>query len=346
VTLGRYAPLPGKYSDGLSRVIGQMLKLDSRSRPSADMLLKNPDVLSKLQLDETSTSFGQQASQDQHQQQALSLISTIKVPQVMRKLNSQLPKPCYPDVRPNSPTSWTVAEQKNKRLEVVEQEKQDKIQQQQQLRAARKAAPLPPVPSIPLPTMAGILESAPGPLGSGKENAGGSLYPLPTGRSSEGGSVNTEVGSKKHRPLGAAAGVAAGGYVPAPPPPPAVAGLIADHYARRPFAPAAPGHNRANIMPSHRSAAAVADGQENASCAPTGVSKLGYNKQAAYYPSSLDPINSYMTPAAAAAPMEPAAPPAIPSVAYAPNQQYAHQHQPSRPPQRLQYHHHNYNRVW
>ncbi len=59
VTLGRYAALPGKYSDGLSRVIGQMLKLDSRSRPSADMLLKSSDVLPMMQLDETSTSFGQ-----------------------------------------------------------------------------------------------------------------------------------------------------------------------------------------------------------------------------------------------------------------------------------------------
>jgi len=39
------------------------------------------------------------------------LMETIKVPQNLRKLSDALPKPCYPDVRPNSPTAWTVAEQ-------------------------------------------------------------------------------------------------------------------------------------------------------------------------------------------------------------------------------------------
>lgn len=33
----------------------------------------------------------------------------------LRRLGGVLPKPCYPDVRPNSPSSWTVAEQEKQR---------------------------------------------------------------------------------------------------------------------------------------------------------------------------------------------------------------------------------------
>eukprot|EP00601_Ochromonadales_sp_CCMP2298_P000851 CAMPEP_0173168290 /NCGR_PEP_ID=MMETSP1141-20130122/63_1 /TAXON_ID=483371 /ORGANISM="non described non described, Strain CCMP2298" /LENGTH=314 /DNA_ID=CAMNT_0014089983 /DNA_START=114 /DNA_END=1053 /DNA_ORIENTATION=+ len=95
VTLGRYAPLPGKYSDSLSRVVGQMLKLDPRTRPGADALLRCGDITSKLQLDETHTSFGNNDKDSEKE-----MIGTIKVPQQLRQLNSALPKPCYPDVRP------------------------------------------------------------------------------------------------------------------------------------------------------------------------------------------------------------------------------------------------------
>jgi hypothetical protein len=44
-------------------------------------------------------------------------METIKVPMGnnLRKLGTVLPKPCYPDVRPNSPSSWTVAEQAKQR---------------------------------------------------------------------------------------------------------------------------------------------------------------------------------------------------------------------------------------
>jgi hypothetical protein len=304
VTLGRYAALPGKYSDGLSRVIAQMLKLDSRSRPSADMLLKCPEVLPMMQLDETSTSFGQAQAGDN---QPLSLISTIKVPQHLRKLNSALPKPCYPDVRPNSPTSWTVAEQKA-------QHESEKIQAN--LRAAavqRKPAPLPPVPSLPLPAMtdAGIASS-------NKENN----YPIPTYRS-DCSDVSTK-GPTKHV-----------GFVPAPPPPPASSGVptgaVADHYNRRPLAPAYPMHpnNRANVAP-HR-AGGVVETQD--SSAPYKVPGLGYNRPVSFKP-SLNPVgteDSENVPHA----------PAIPAVSYEKHQQY--QHQPRAPPQRLQYQH---NRVW
>lgn len=108
VTAGRFQPIPRKYSDTLQKVIASMLKLNPRERPSAESLLRSPDLASKLQYDEVATSF---ALEEQAREQRLKLMETIKVPQNLRKLGSALPKPCYPDVRPNSPSAWTVEEQ-------------------------------------------------------------------------------------------------------------------------------------------------------------------------------------------------------------------------------------------
>lgn len=181
-----------------------MLRLESKSRPCAQQLLVNPDVLSKLQLDETSTSFSQQ--QDHCENQILSLINTIKVPNNLNKLNQALPKPCYPDVRPNSPTSWTIAEQKKEHL----------------LKAVRKAQPLPMVvPNLPLPSMYD-------PAVVGKEN-----YPIPsTTRSSNdgGGDITNRSNISKLSAL------------PVPPQQPNIpSGLSAvdEYYYRRALAPVA-----------------------------------------------------------------------------------------------------------
>ena len=104
---GRYPPLPRKYSDVLTKVIGLMLKLNPRDRPSAMSLLSSAELQAKLQLDDGITTFANQAPKIN------GLIETIKVPVNgnLRRLGNALPRPCYPDVRPNSPTSWTVAEQ-------------------------------------------------------------------------------------------------------------------------------------------------------------------------------------------------------------------------------------------
>lgn len=109
VTTGKYAPIPKNFSDSLQRVISHMLRLTASSRPSATALLKMPELAAKLYLDDDTTSFAQNGSE----KGILNLIGTIRVPSNMGKLNSALPKPCYPDVRPNSPTAWTVAEQKD-----------------------------------------------------------------------------------------------------------------------------------------------------------------------------------------------------------------------------------------
>ncbi len=128
ITLGRYSPIPRQYSDPLHAVVALMLKLSTKDRPSAEALLKCPEVMAKLHLDDCSGGHveGMSAANDRA---IMELINTIKVPQNLNKLNGALPKPCYPDVRPNSPTSWTVAEQRQ---------------------VQRKPPPLPPVaPSIP-----------------------------------------------------------------------------------------------------------------------------------------------------------------------------------------------------
>lgn len=94
-----------------------MLSLNPRNRSSASAMLISPELQAKLQLDEIATSFGQR----QQSEQVKDLMETIKVPlgNNLRRLGTVLPKPCYPDVRPNSPSSWTVAEQEKQRVQVT-----------------------------------------------------------------------------------------------------------------------------------------------------------------------------------------------------------------------------------
>lgn len=139
-----------------------MLKLSARERPSADQLLKCPEVVAKLHLDDTA---GHCAGMNAESDRAImDLINTIKVPQNLNKLNSALPKPCYPDVRPNSPTSWTVADQRH---------------------VQRKPPPLPPVvPSIPPLSLGADNRENVAPIPSYREDLGAAApskpMPVPT----------------------------------------------------------------------------------------------------------------------------------------------------------------------
>lgn len=109
VIAGRYSNIPAKYSPELGRVIGQMLRVNARERPTAAKMLLCNDIHSKLRLDEVAPAAA--AAQPSQRDSHMALMATIKVPQNLRRLNAGLPKPCYPDVRPNSPKAWTVAEQ-------------------------------------------------------------------------------------------------------------------------------------------------------------------------------------------------------------------------------------------
>ena len=106
VTKGSYPSLPKKYSSALSRLIALMLKQNCRERPSAAALLRSPDLSSKLHLDEAPV-----VPPRDNVFNAPSMMATIKVPHNLQRLQNVLPKPCYPDIRPNSPESWVVSEQ-------------------------------------------------------------------------------------------------------------------------------------------------------------------------------------------------------------------------------------------
>ena len=105
VSSGRYAPAPKKYSDGIHRVIRHMLRLKSKDRPTAAELLAYPEVVAKLHLDGTHSIAHDEVPS------LPNMMATIVVPRHKKNLNNVLPKPCYPDVRPNSPSAWTAAEQ-------------------------------------------------------------------------------------------------------------------------------------------------------------------------------------------------------------------------------------------
>ena len=109
VTCGRYSSLPSKYSTAMHRVVANMLRLQPQSRPSADVLLRSPEVTPKLHLDSADEHANEVVLN--HEANFPQLLQTIRVPQNLKKLNSALPKACYPDARPNTPSAWTVADQ-------------------------------------------------------------------------------------------------------------------------------------------------------------------------------------------------------------------------------------------
>ena len=148
VLSGRYQAIPGKFSSSLTKVIGQMLRLAPSERPSAAALLQSADLQAKLQLDEVPTVVPVTKAP---------LMDTIKVPlNGVRRLAPNLPKPCYPDARPNSPSAWTVAEQ----------QQQQQQQKQQRMRAQQEEVAPPPPPPAPVtlaaPALIPTAAAAPG----------------------------------------------------------------------------------------------------------------------------------------------------------------------------------------
>lgn len=107
---GRYPPIAGKYGQELHHVIDQMLKVNPRQRPSAAEFMKSKEIRSRLHLDSEGSVLP-----TNREDNGQNLLKTIAVPRNMRQLSNALPKPCYPDARPDSPTSWTVAEQATNR---------------------------------------------------------------------------------------------------------------------------------------------------------------------------------------------------------------------------------------
>jgi serine/threonine protein kinase len=117
ILAGRYSPLPGKYSSAMTRAIANMLRLNPQSRLTAADMLRSPEVAPKLHLDGIDDELDPIVIS--HRENFPHLLQTIKVPQNLKKLGNALPKPCYPDTRPNTPTAWPVSDQ----AKVIAQEK-------------------------------------------------------------------------------------------------------------------------------------------------------------------------------------------------------------------------------
>ena len=117
ISVGRYPPIPPVYSESLRRVIASLLRTNPTDRPTAAALLKSPELGSKLLLVEERV---EEASKEND------VMKTIVVPQNLRRLSVVLPKPCYPDLRPHSPSSWIVADQKEHIARATEDVASDK----------------------------------------------------------------------------------------------------------------------------------------------------------------------------------------------------------------------------
>jgi serine/threonine protein kinase len=105
VLTGRYPSLPKVYSEALSRVVSAMLRLAPRERPTAAELLALPE----LQAFALAAGIHSDCAQQCHSSEPAAMgqlplpphppqhvLQTIKVPQVLAKLNDMLPRPCYP----------------------------------------------------------------------------------------------------------------------------------------------------------------------------------------------------------------------------------------------------------
>jgi len=98
VRSGRRDAVPRTYSKELRDFVDGMLQVNASKRPSIDALAASEVLCSKRGRD------GDVAPEDDADR--IELLKTIKVPRSKHQLTHALPKPCYPDSRPNSPAAW------------------------------------------------------------------------------------------------------------------------------------------------------------------------------------------------------------------------------------------------
>ena len=105
VLVGKYPAVPRAFSYEMSAMIAKMVRVNARERPSVKQILGSEDVKTRKASDwyKEPAAMPRQASQGKQQ-----LMDTIVVPHHIRNLQKELPKPCFPDTRPNSPEVWPV----------------------------------------------------------------------------------------------------------------------------------------------------------------------------------------------------------------------------------------------
>jgi len=104
VQSGRYPSLPKTYSSDLASMIGKMIKVNPRERPTAAQMLGMKEILQRKAADWYRSAPNAEMKQDKETK----LMKTIVVPKNVSKLTNVLPKACFPDSRPNSPEAWPV----------------------------------------------------------------------------------------------------------------------------------------------------------------------------------------------------------------------------------------------
>lgn len=92
VTKGQYPRIPSHYTQDLSEVIGMLLQVNPRQRPSVEQLLQLP-VLHR-HLSGQSLANAQKGSNNEHHS-CSDLLQTIKLPKNALDLSDMLPKPRY-----------------------------------------------------------------------------------------------------------------------------------------------------------------------------------------------------------------------------------------------------------
>jgi serine/threonine protein kinase len=104
VQAGRYPSMPRHYSSDLDKVIGQMIRVNPRERPTSTSLLELPEVVQRRNSDW----FNKLPTHEVVTEPAM--MKTIQVPKNIGKLAQNLPQACYPEMRPNTPEAWPATE--------------------------------------------------------------------------------------------------------------------------------------------------------------------------------------------------------------------------------------------
>ena len=90
---GHYLPIPSIYSRELSILISKMLVIDPNKRASANELVNDEIVLSKMKI--IRTKLYNKDMDENYKQEKANLIKTIRLPLNIKEINSKLPKKRY-----------------------------------------------------------------------------------------------------------------------------------------------------------------------------------------------------------------------------------------------------------
>jgi len=90
---GHYLPIPSIYSRELSILISKMLVIDPNKRASANELVNDEIVLSKIKI--IRTKLYNKDMDENYKQEKANLIKTIRLPLNIKEINSKLPKKRY-----------------------------------------------------------------------------------------------------------------------------------------------------------------------------------------------------------------------------------------------------------